>query len=60
MQWYNVILCVDAVFDNVAMSLCLCHYSNGHLRIVEWLIKSGADIHSKDKDGETPLHWACQ
>ena len=44
----------------VAMSLCLCHYRRGHLKIVECLIKGGADVHSKDDTGWTPLHWACR
>ena len=50
---------IQSLIIHVAMSLWLCYYSNGHLKIVEWLITNGADVHAKDVDGWTPLHWAC-
>ena len=31
---------------------------NGHIKIVKLLLEHGADVHSRDNEGETPLHWA--
>ena len=50
---------IQCLIIHVSMSFCLYHYSNGHLKIVEWLITNGADVNSKDGDRWTPLHWAC-
>ena len=32
---------------------------NGSLSIVKLLLERGANVHSQDKDGSTPLHHAC-
>ncbi len=32
----------------------------GHLKIVELLIKCGASVEKENGDGETPLHWAAK
>jgi ankyrin repeat protein len=32
---------------------------NGHAGVAALLIEKGADVHSTDKDGSTPLHKAC-
>lgn len=32
----------------------------GHIEIVKYLIKSGAQIEFKNLTGTTPLHWAAQ
>ena len=29
------------------------------LSIIEEIIKKGADVNKADKDGQTPLHYAC-
>ena len=50
---------IQCLIIHVAMSLCLCHYRRGHLKIVEWLITSGADVHAKDNSRRTALHLAC-
>ena len=50
---------IRCLIIHVAMSLCLCHYSNGHLKVAEWLIKGGADVLAKNSFGGTPLHVAC-
>ncbi|XP_077590997.1 protein phosphatase 1 regulatory subunit 27 [Stigmatopora nigra] len=31
----------------------------GNLEVVKLLVKYGADVHQRDKDGWTPLHMAC-
>ena len=31
----------------------------GHAAVVSFLLKSGADVDCRDKDGQTPLHIAC-
>ena len=47
--------------DHPCMSLCSCHFRNGHLEIVRHLVAScGADVNIKDDYEETPLHKACQ
>lgn len=33
--------------------------ANGHLDIVEYLIKNGADLNACNLEKNTPLHWAC-
>ena len=32
---------------------------DSYLEMIEFLVKKGADIHAKDHNGWTPLHWAC-
>jgi ankyrin repeat protein len=32
---------------------------NGHAPIVTLLLNYGAQIDARDRDGETPLHWAA-
>ena len=32
----------------------------GHEEVVEALLKAGAQVEAKDKDGGTPLHWAAE
>ena len=31
-----------------------------HVRLVNFLLQQGANVHLKDKDGKTALHFACQ
>ncbi|KAF3326179.1 ankyrin repeat domain-containing protein 2-like protein [Carex littledalei] len=33
--------------------------ANGHLAIVDYLIKNGADVNATNLEKNTPLHWAC-
>ncbi|XP_078171686.1 ankyrin repeat family protein [Carex rostrata] len=33
--------------------------ANGHLAIVDYLIKNGADVNVTNLEKNTPLHWAC-
>ena len=41
--------------------ICLCHSSQNSPEIVTVLVTTGqADVNSKDKDGETPLHKAYE
>ena len=40
---------IQCLIIHVAMSLCLCHYRYGHLKIVEYLIKARADVHSMER-----------
>ena len=52
---------IQCLIIHVAMSLCLCHYRNGHLEVAEFLVNNNlSDVHCKDMDGETPLHRACR
>jgi ankyrin repeat protein len=30
----------------------------GHVPLAELLLQRGADVHTQDRDGMTPLHWA--
>ena len=50
------------VFDNQCRySPFLCHYRNGHLTVVQYLVeKYSADVNLKDSYGRTPLHDACR
>ena len=51
---------IQCLIIHVAMSLCLCHYRGGHLKVAEFLINNDANVQSKDDDGDTPLHDACR
>ncbi|KAL7083260.1 hypothetical protein ACP275_14G150000 [Erythranthe tilingii] len=33
--------------------------ANGHLHIVDYLIRNGADVNACNTEKNTPLHWAC-
>ncbi|KAL6841834.1 hypothetical protein ACP4OV_028346 [Aristida adscensionis] len=33
--------------------------ANGHLTVVEYLIKNGANVNATNLEKNTPLHWAC-
>ena len=33
--------------------------NNGHLKVVELLLKHGADMEDASNNGKTPFHWAC-
>ncbi|EYU45456.1 hypothetical protein MIMGU_mgv1a015521mg [Erythranthe guttata] len=33
--------------------------ANGHLDIVDYLIRNGADVNACNTEKNTPLHWAC-
>ena len=45
----------------VTVSFSLYYTSNGELEIVSMLVTAGqADVNSKDNDGQTPLHKACE
>ncbi|KAL6966599.1 hypothetical protein U1Q18_032381 [Sarracenia purpurea var. burkii] len=33
--------------------------ANGHLDIVDYLIRNGADVNASNVEKNTPLHWAC-
>ena len=56
-QYYCVF--IQCLIIHVAISLCLCHYRRGHLKVAEFLINNDADVQSKDDEEWTPLHYAC-
>ncbi|XP_020596139.1 ankyrin repeat-containing protein P16F5.05c-like, partial [Phalaenopsis equestris] len=33
--------------------------ANGHVDIVEYLIRNGVDVNTSNTEKNTPLHWAC-
>jgi len=39
-----------------------CHYASrgGHLRVLQWLHKKGADINAENNVGDTPFHMAAE
>eukprot|EP00871_Galdieria_phlegrea_P005210 jgi/Galph1/5690/GphlegSOOS_G4405.1 len=43
-------------FQNSALHLAA---ANGHLAIVEFLIKQQVNVNAKNDSGNTPLHWAA-
>ncbi len=44
----------------LSLTLTLAHTVEGHLEVAALLIKEGgADVHAKDINGRTPLHWAA-
>jgi len=44
--------------DNLGKTaLMLASWENGHKEVVKLLIKRGADVNAKDKDGETALMY---
>ena len=52
---------IECLIIHIAMSLCLCHYRNGHLTVVQYLVeKCSADVNLKDSIGHTPLHYTCR
>ena len=47
--------------DHPCMSLCSCHFREGHLEVVKFLLtNTKADPNATNQYGETPLHLACQ
>ena len=43
------------------ISFVLVHHGRGHLDVVRWLVKvAGADVNRPNKDGCTPLLFACE
>ena len=50
------------VFDNPCRyAPFLCHYRNGHLTVVQYLLeKCSAGVNLKDNEGGIPLHDACR
>ena len=56
-----IIIFIECLIIHVAMFLCLCHYSNGYVTVVQYLVeKFSADVNLKDNYGRTPLHNACR
>ena len=47
--------------DHPCMSLCSCHFREGHLEVVQFLVTNAKlDANVKGGDyGNTPLHLAC-
>ena len=41
-------------------SLLTIAIAHGHKDIALVLLRAGADVHTKDSTGRTPLHWACE
>ena len=49
--------------DHSCMSLCSCHFRNGHLEVVKFLLINTtvtADVNAKSNSNRTPLHYACE
>ena len=47
--------------DNPCMSLCSCHFREGHLEVVKYIVEnSSADVNTKNDFGITPLDYARQ
>ena len=62
----HIVVCCGHTFskvltiDHPCMSLCSCHFREGHLEVVQFLMTNvRLDINSKDGYGITPLHYAC-
>lgn len=34
-------------------------FCRGHERVTELLLESSANVNAKNKDRDTPMHWAC-
>ena len=61
-RYHNVLFAVVTI-DHPCMSLCSCHFRNGRLEVVKFLLTNTtvtADVNAKDGDGWTPLHHACR
>ena len=50
------------VIDHPCMSLCSCHFREGHLEVVIFLLNNtSANVNVQDKyNQKTPLHYACE
>ena len=47
--------------DHPCMSLCSCHFREGHLEVVKFLLTNiKADPNATNQYGKTPLHYACE
>lgn len=54
----------------MGIDLCVCDYdqrsalhiavNHEHIEVVKYLLSEGANVHAKDKNGETPLHIAMK
>ena len=62
----HIVVCCGHTFvkvltiDHPCMSLCSCHFREGHLEVVQFLMTNvRLDINSKDGYEITPLHYAC-
>ena len=59
----HIVVCCGHTFvkvltiDHPCMSLCSCHFREGHLEVVQFLVK--LDVNIDERYGITPLHLAC-
>ncbi|RZC83413.1 hypothetical protein C5167_046202 [Papaver somniferum] len=56
--WHYLGPCLTCFFGQLLSALHMAA-ANGHLGIVEYLIKSGVDLNVCNAEKNTPLHWAC-
>ena len=62
----RIVVCCGHAFvkvltiDHPCMSLCSCHFREGHLEVVQFLMKDAKlDVSIKTDYGSTPLYLAC-
>ena len=53
--------CMIKLIDHPSMSLCSCHFREGKLEVVKYLVQnSKVNINAKTIYGDTPLDFARQ
>ena len=54
-----IVIIKAVIVVTTCMSVFSCHFRNGKLDVVEYLItKTNCDVNTKEKDGNTPLDLA--
>jgi ankyrin repeat protein len=59
-QFMQTVRDIDKRYIPCGETLLQCAALNNHMQIVQFLVKSGADVNLADNDNDTPLHKAAR
>ena len=50
---------IDLIAEICAVAPSLAQHLAGHSRVLDAVLDGGGNTNARDRDGSTPLHWAC-